>query len=107
MSEDLMPNFEVPQGAKKTDKEYLEEIIKDMMCGWVPAKLYMELYGETIDQIKHRVKSGIWRHGEHYTVPRGGSSWVNIPAIRQWLDASLPAAEEKGPEGPSETEPGA
>lgn len=104
MSEDLYPNFKPPEGAKKTDKEYLEEIIKDMAGGWIPAKLYMTLFGETMDQIRHRLKAGIWQHGEHYAAPRGSSGWVNVPAIRRWIDASLPPKEE-GPEGPSLEEP--
>lgn len=98
MTADQMPNFSVPEGAKKTDKEYLEEIIKDMMGGWVPVKLYCDLYGETMPKIKHRLKQGYWQRGVHYAVPPGSSAWVNLPAVRRWLEDQTKAPEGAGDE---------
>jgi hypothetical protein len=51
---------------------------------WVPFKRYIELFKETEDAVRHRMKSGAWEKGVHYNVPKGAGVWISLRAINAW-----------------------
>lgn len=55
--------------------------------GWITLTRYCELSGETRQSVHLRVSLGKWKRGVHYSAPDGGSSWVNLPAIVEWIKA--------------------
>ncbi len=72
-----------------TEDEFIDHCLADMMGGWVPVSRYLKLYPEeTQGMIASRVKRGIWVRREHYAAPRGGPGWVNLPAIRRWVETA-------------------
>jgi hypothetical protein len=70
---------------------------------WIPLKRYLELYDETPDAVKARVKKKLWARGVHYNVPEGAGTWISIKAVNAWaagqmaaLAANLGSAPEPG-----------
>jgi hypothetical protein len=75
-----------------TEDEFIEHCLNDMMGGWIPVTLYVRLYPtENLNKIHKRVQQGVWQRQVHYAVPKGGTGWVNLPAIRLWLEGKLEA----------------
>jgi len=69
-----------------TEEEFIDHCLSNMMGGWVPVSRYLKLYPEDSQgRIHSRVKQGGWVRGVHYSAPRGGFPWVNLPAIREWI----------------------
>lgn len=72
-----------------TENEFIDHCLSDMMGGWVPVTRYLKMFPEeTDDMIYGRVRRGIWKRREHYSAPQGGAGWINLPAIRRWLEES-------------------
>lgn len=78
---------DIDQGLHLTEEEFIAKITKDMMGGWVPLQVYLQAYPmETANAVHNRVRRGHWQHRVHYSAPKGGGAWVNVPAIRLWLE---------------------
>jgi hypothetical protein len=81
---------------KMTEPEFVEHALNDMLGGWVPLAVYQRMFPEeTTNAIHIRVKRGIWQRRVHYIAPSGSSPWVNLKAIRAWLEASAEAPREE------------
>ena len=81
----------------ETDEEFIVRALSDMMEGWVPLKLYLRMYpDETKRAVEHRVRRGYWTPRVEYFCPKGGTAWVNIPAIKRWVSGESEAPSEEG-----------
>jgi hypothetical protein len=59
-----------------------------MMGGWVPLPDYLRHYpAETQAKIDTRLARGVWKRGTHYIVPPQSRAWVNLLAIRAWIES--------------------
>lgn len=75
---------------KMTNDEFMEFVVDHMMGGWVPIKTYIKWFpSETKIAIETRLQRGYWQKGVHYVTPKGGTAWVNVKAIREWVTANL------------------
>jgi hypothetical protein len=71
---------------KMTNDEFMEFVVDRMMGGWVPIKTYLKWFSsETKLAIETRLQRGYWQKGVHYVTPKGGTAWVNVKAIREWV----------------------
>jgi hypothetical protein len=61
----------------------------DTIGGWITLTRYCEYSGETRQSVHTRVALGKWKRGVHYSAPDGGSAWVNVPAVVDWIKSSL------------------
>lgn len=81
---------QVRAAARMSEEEFVEKCLSDMMGGWIPLERYLKLYPEEKANAVHkRVQQGVWQRQVHYAAPRGSSAWVNLPAIRLWLEGKL------------------
>lgn len=62
---------------------------EDTMGGWITLTRYCKVTGDSRQAVHLRVRSGKWQRGTHLTVPDGGSAWVNVPAVMQWIREGL------------------
>lgn len=74
--------------AEMSAEEYARWMAEQMMGGWVPIDRYMRMFpNEKRKNIETRLQRGIWKRGVHYSVPqRGSRAWVNLIAIRKWIE---------------------
>lgn len=56
------------------------------LLGYVPIETWAQIEGCTTNAIRVRVSKGIWQKGKHVVTPKGGKSWVNLKAAKQWLE---------------------
>lgn len=81
------------EGASKapsemSDEEYSAWVMEQLMGGWVPLAQYMRLYPEeTKAKIDTRIARKVWIRGVHYEVPPQSRAWVNLIAIRVWIES--------------------
>lgn len=70
-----------------TNQEYIEDCIERQLGGWVPLKLYISLFNgsETVASVRNRTRQGHWREGIEYAHPKGGGTWVCLPAVKAWV----------------------
>lgn len=74
-----------------TNDEYRRWVVEYMMQGWIPLRMYFRLYPtETQQAVDSRLVKKQWLRGVHHSVPVGGSPWVNLIAIREWVAAGRP-----------------
>lgn len=72
-----------------SEQDFIEKALSDMMGGWVPIAVYLRMYpDENINKIHKRVHQGGWKRRVHYSAPQGGSPWINLPAVKAWLEAA-------------------
>lgn len=55
--------------------------------GWVPINRYCAVTGESRNIVHVRVSTGIWQRGKHTAAPDGGTTWVHIPSVLEWIEA--------------------
>lgn len=68
-----------------SEDEFIAKCLADMMQGWIPLKTYLRMFpDEDKRAIEGRVARGHWKRRVHYFAPKGGTAWVNLPAIREW-----------------------
>lgn len=81
--------------AEMSAEEYALWIGEKMMGGWVPIEHYMRMFPkEKRKNIEVRLKRGIWKRGVHYAVPdRSSRAWVNLLAIRAWIESDQQARD--------------
>lgn len=80
--------------SQMTDLEYSAWVTERMMGGWVPLRDYLRHYpGETQAKVDTRIARGIWLRGVHYSVPKGSRAWINLLAIRKWIEDGGPESE--------------
>ena len=73
-----------------TEQDFIVHALKDMMDGWVPLEVYLKMFPtETPNKVHKRVHTGAWIRQVHFAAPKGGASWVHLPAIRAWLEGTL------------------
>jgi hypothetical protein len=73
--------------SEMSDDEYSTWVAERMMQGWVPLAHYQRMYpDETQAKVDMRVARGDWVRGVHYSAPAGSRAWVNLIAIREWLE---------------------
>jgi hypothetical protein len=80
------------EGAKApsamSDEEFATWVSERMMAGWVPLRTYLRHYpDETQAKIDTRLARGVWTRGVHYSVPPQSRAWVNLLAIRKWIES--------------------
>jgi hypothetical protein len=76
--------------SKMSDTEYSAWITETMMGGWVPLRQYLRTYpDETQAKIDTRLSRKVWERGVHFAVPPKSRAWVNLPAIRQWIESGV------------------
>lgn len=74
--------------SQMTDEEYSEWVTTRMMGGWVPLRSYLRHYpDETQAKIDTRLARKVWQRGVHYIVPPQSRAWVNLIAIRKWIES--------------------
>lgn len=72
------------------DAEYSAWVTERMMGGWIPLRDYQRLYpAETQAKIDTRLARKVWVRGVHYAVPPQSRAWVNVIAIRKWIESSF------------------
>lgn len=77
-----------------SEEQFVERCLKDMLGGWVPLPQYLKMVPEeTANKIHKRVQQGTWLRQVHYAAPDGGCAWVNLPAIRLWIEGQLTALD--------------
>jgi hypothetical protein len=80
-----------------TEDEFIDHCLANMMNGWVPLRVYLRMYPtETEGKVHTRVKRGVWTRRVHYAAPKGGSPWVNLPKVREWIEADEGAGSRTG-----------
>lgn len=85
------PHVRIDSQPPMTEQEFIEKCLSDFMSGWVPVDRYLQLYPEeTAGKIQGRVKQGRWQRGVEYACPKGSRPWINLPAVRRWLEADRP-----------------
>lgn len=73
-----------------TEEDFIQKCLKDMMGGWVPMPIYLKMFStENINKIHKRVQQGRWHRQVHYAAPDGGTAWINLPAVRLWVEGRL------------------
>lgn len=73
-----------------SEEQFVERCLKDMMGGWVPLARYLQMFpDETANAVYKRVQNGVWAKQVHYAKPTGSAAWVNLPAIRLWVEGKL------------------
>lgn len=93
MSGDIKPVSEM------SNQEFLDWVMTDRMGGWIPLKLYLRIYPtESANNIEQRLRRGIWQRGVHYRIPDRSGAWVNLNAIRAWIEADTDAQGLVGPQ---------
>lgn len=81
---------DIRDNALLTEEEFVEKCLRDIMNGWVPLEQYLKMYPtETINKVHKRVQQGAWQRQVHYAAPKGSAAWVNLIAIRAWLEGLL------------------
>lgn len=76
-----------------SEEDFIVHCLSDMMNGWVPLVLYLRMFpDESANKVHKRVQQGGWKRQVHYAAPDGGGAWVNLPAIRLWLEGRLEEA---------------
>lgn len=60
-----------------------------MRLGSIPLKRYTQLTGETANAVYLRVRRGIWKRGVHVHQPEGAGLWVNLGAVREWVEGDI------------------
>lgn len=74
--------------AQMDDLEYSAWVAERMMGGWIPLAQYQRVYPEeTQAKIDTRIARKVWLRGVHYVVPPQSRAWVNLPAIRAWIES--------------------
>lgn len=68
-----------------SNEEFIKEHLIAPMQGWVPQAVYEEVYREKPTAIRMRIKLGKWKKGVHYSDPQGGTRWLCVPAILDWI----------------------
>ncbi len=82
-----------------TDSEFLEWVVADRMAGWIPLRMFLRMYPtESVKSVEQRLRRGIWQRGVHYHVPDRSGAWVNLNAIRAWIEKDIEAAKKKAAE---------
>jgi hypothetical protein len=72
------------------EEQFVERCLGDLMGGWIPLAQYLRMFpDESANAVYKRVQSGVWRKQVHYVAPQGSPAWVNLPAIRLWLEGRL------------------
>lgn len=72
--------------AKMSNDEFREFVLNNMLEGWIPLNTYLTiLTSETKISVNNRVAKGFWQRGVHYSVVKGGGTWVCLVAIREWV----------------------
>lgn len=72
--------------SKMSDDEYRDWAMRVLMGGWIPLRDYFRMYpSETQSAIDTRVNRKVWQRGVHYVVPPNANAWVNLIAIREWV----------------------
>ncbi len=80
----------IRQNEKMTEEDFVEHCLTNMMGGWVPVATYLRMFpDETMNAIHKRVQQGGWTRQVHYAAPKGSTSWINLPAVRLWLEGKL------------------
>lgn len=75
---------------KLSEEDFIVKCLTDMMGGWVPLATYLKMFpDESQNAIHKRVQQGKWLRQVHYSAPKGGAGWVNLPAVRLWLEGKL------------------
>lgn len=83
---------EIRDNALLTEEEFVEKCLRDIMHGWVPMEQYLKMYPtETAAKVHKRVQNKAWQKQVHYAAPKGSAAWVNLIAIRSWLEGLLEA----------------
>lgn len=78
-----------------SEDEFIVKCLSDMMQGWIPLKTYLRMYpDENKATIETRVYRGTWKRRVHYFAPKGGTAWVNLPAIHAWVSGADEVDEE-------------
>lgn len=73
-----------------SEADFVAKCLNDMLNGWVPLAHYVHLFPcETANKVHKRVHQGTWQRQVHYASPEGGPAWVNLPAIRLWIEGRL------------------
>lgn len=73
--------------AEMTNDEFLKYVVEEGLRGWIPLKTYLRLFPEeSKPAIETRMKRKHWQRGVHYSTPEGGKIWVNLLAIRAWVE---------------------
>lgn len=73
--------------SEMSNDEFNDFVMNSMMAGWIPLKMYLKIYPtETKLAIETRLNRKVWKHGVHYKVPSRGHPWVNLHAIRAWIE---------------------
>lgn len=68
-----------------SEDEFIAKCLSDMMQGWIPLKTYLRMFpDEDKRAVEGRVSRNVWKRRVHYFAPKGGTAWVNLPAIRDW-----------------------
>lgn len=74
--------------SQMSDEEYSSWIVERMMGGWVPLAHYLRCYPEeTQAKIDTRIARKVWKRGVHFQVPPQSRAWVNLIAIREWIES--------------------
>jgi hypothetical protein len=68
-----------------TNEELVREHLIAPMQGWIPQRLYEEVYREKPAAIRMRIATGKWVAGVHYSDPDGGARWLCVPEILKWV----------------------
>lgn len=78
---------QVREASRLSEEEFVEKCLSDMMGGWVPLSRYLKLYPEdSANKVHKRVQQGEWKRQVHYAAPKGGFAWVNLKAVRLWIE---------------------
>lgn len=74
--------------SQMSDAEYSAWVAERMMGGWIPLRDYQRIYpAETQAKIDTRLARKVWKRGVHYEVPPQSRAWVNLLAIRAWIES--------------------
>jgi len=55
---------------------------------WVKLAHYCKLTGETSSGVHAKRKAGHFIDGIHCKVAGDGNLWINLPAVKQWVESS-------------------
>lgn len=53
---------------------------------WVTIKKFVELTGYSEDAVRAKIKTGVWRQGEHLAKAPDGRILMNLQAYNRWVE---------------------
>lgn len=73
-----------------SEEAFTEKCLRDLLGGWIPLEQYLKMFpSETANKVYKRVQQGAWQVQVHYAAPKGSTAWVNLIAIRLWIEGQL------------------